>query len=117
MLSSLLYAVCLIFTICGVFYLFSLLACYFLCGKNKGGIYTVIVHNGTTDELYDKVYSAFLQGDFFSPFAKRPIIVIDNNIPENVKCTCKFIVEPFGQVYFLKSDESIKADEFNFQIK
>lgn len=117
MLISLLYALCLIFTVFGVFYLFSLLACYFLSGKNKGGIYTVIVHSGTTDELYDKVYSAFLQSGFFSPFAKRPIIVIDNNIPENVKCTCKFIVEPFSQVYFLKSEDSIKFDEFNFENK
>ena len=117
MLNSLFCGVCLIFAVCGAFYLFSLLVCYFLCGKNKGGIYTVIFHNGTADELYDKVYSAFLQGDFFSPFAKRPIIVIDNNIPENVKSTCKFIVEPFGQVCFVKNEDSIKLDELDFEIK
>ncbi len=113
MLSSLLYALSLIFIIIGLFYLFSFFLCFLLCGKRKNGIYTVIYHDGTDEELYDKVYTAFLQSDFFTPFVKRPIIILDNGIPEGVKNQCKFIVEPWSEIHFVKYDEIESISHFD----
>lgn len=109
MLSTFIYAFSLILIVCGLFYLFSLLICYMLCGKSKDGICTVIFHEGTNEELYDKVYTAFLQNDFFTPFTKRPIIVIDNNVPEIVKMQCRMITEPWSNIHFVKP-EDINSD-------
>lgn len=105
MLRCVLYVFMLFFSLLGVFFLLCMIMNGLLCRKNKDGICTVVYYDGNNESLYDKVYTAYFQSDFFSFCNKRMIAVIGNDIPDFAKKQCRDIIAPCGKICFLKKEE------------
>ena len=105
MLNCVLYAISLILIVLGIFFLLCMLMSCFLCDKSRNGVYSLIYYDGKNESLYDKVYTAYFQSDFFSLCDKRAVVVIGQSIPDFVKNQCQSAIAPYGKIYFLREDE------------
>ena len=105
MLNCVLYAMSLILIVLGIFFLLCMLMSGFLCDKSRKGVYSLVYYDGKNESLYDKVYTAYFQSDFFSLCDKRAVVVIGNNIPDFVKKQCQNTIAPYGKIYFMGEDE------------
>ncbi len=104
MSESLFYALCLIFALIGLYYVFERLYRHFMCERNCRDIYTVIFHFDEEEYLPDKVYSAMLMSDYLT-LGKRKVYVIDSEFSDHIKLRCQLITKDMGTVHFIKRDE------------
>lgn len=112
MLQSLVYVLCLLLVLTGLFFLFYMIVNRLLFKTGKDEFYTVVLGKDGDKDLPDKVYSAFLQANTFNFSHRKPVFVIDCGIGEDMKKQCSTVIYPDKDIVFLHGECIGSEDEY-----
>lgn len=112
MLQSLSYAISLLLVLTGLFFLFYMFINRLLFKTGKDEFYTVVIGKDGDKDLPDKVYSAFLQANFFNFSHRKPVYIIDCGISEEMKKQCRTVIYPDDNVVFIHGECVGSEDEY-----
>ena len=96
----------LLFIICGMLFLISFVFIKLVSFKDKEGFFVVLKADEKDDDLYGRVYSAFLEANMFNFFKVNKVVVLDYGVSESVKNECLSLFENSDILSFVNPYEA-----------
>lgn len=98
----------LLFIISGMLFLISFIFIKLSKGKDDG-FYVVLKADENTEDLYSRVYSAFLEANMFNFLKVNKVMVVDFGIKESVKKDCLSAFDNSDILMFVNPEEAVTA--------
>lgn len=105
MLKDIIYALGIVFLLCGVFFVCYIIFRKVMTPKGFGGFFAVIPGREGDESLPEKVYAAFVQANLLTLWEHNEVIVLDMGVSEKVKEQCRNIMYGKGDIAFYKADD------------
>lgn len=105
MLKDIIYALGIVFLLCGIFFVCYIIFSKCMTPKGFGGFLAVIPGKAGDDSLPEKVYAAFVQANLLTLWGHNEVVVLDLGVSEKVKEQCRNIMYGKGDIAFCKADE------------
>lgn len=97
-------ALSLLFIVSGIFFIISLIFIKLISFDNKEGFSVVLKGMAEDEELYSKIYAAYLEANMFNLVKVNRIIVLDYGVSERMKEDCLSLFENSNILSFVKCE-------------